>query len=370
VSAPERILTLQELNRATLARQMLLDRKALPALDAVERLAGLQAQVVSPPYVGLWTRLQDFRRDELTRLMLERRVVRATLMRATLHLMTAEDYLLLRPALQPALTRSMKTTTGKRVEGLDVDRLVGAARAYFEEEPRTFADLRPLLSQIEPDRDTSALAYAVRTHLPLVQVPSGGVWGYSGKAPFTTAGQWLGRPFSGSEDPRELVVRYLAAFGPATVRDVQTWSGRMQLKQSIEEIKAELRVFRDENGNELLDLPDAPLPPGDTPAPPRFVPDYDNLVLSHADRRRVISEEHRKKVFLSAARVRATFLIDGFVRGAWKVEKKGKTATLQIEPFEPLSKGDLATLQDEGERLVRFLAEPQGAETFEVKFVE
>jgi hypothetical protein len=366
VSAPERILTLQELNRATLARQMLLDRKALPALDAVERLAGLQAQVVSPPYVGLWTRLQDFRRDELTRLMLERRVVRATLMRATLHLMTAEDYLLLRPALQPALTRSMKTTTGKRVEGLDVDRLVGAARAYFEEEPRTFADLRPLLSQIEPDRDTSALAYAVRTHLPLVQVPSGGVWGYSGKAPFTTAGQWLGRPFSGSEDPRELVVRYLAAFGPATVRDVQTWSGRMQLKQSIEEIKAELRVFRDENGNELLDLPDAPLPPGDTPAPPRFVPDYDNLVLSHADRRRVISEEHRKKVFLSAARVRATFLIDGFVGGTWRIEKTRRSATLEIEPFETLSREDRDALQEEGERLVRFVGE--GAKVFEVRF--
>jgi len=187
VSAADRVLTLRELNRATLARQMLLEREELPGLQAVERLADLQAQVPSPPYVGLWTRLRDFSRDELTRLMEERRIVRATLMRATLHLMTADDYLLLRPALQPALTRSMNSTTGKRVEGLDVDRLVGAARAYFEEEPRTFADLRPLLSELEPDRDPSALAYAVRTHLPLVQVPSGGAWGYSGKAPFTTA---------------------------------------------------------------------------------------------------------------------------------------------------------------------------------------
>jgi hypothetical protein len=165
------------------------------------------------------------------------------------------------------------------------------------------------------------------------------------------------------------VLRYLAAFGPATVRDIQTWSGRTQLKQPVEEIKPELRVFRDENGNELLDLPDAPLPPGDIPAPPRFVPDYDNLVLSHVDRGRVISAEHRKKVFLSAARVRATFLIDGFVRGAWKIEKARKTATLLIEPFERLSKEDRDTLIDEGERLVRFLAEQQGAETFEVRFV-
>jgi hypothetical protein len=364
-----RILTLRELNRATLARQMLLERQTIPTLDAVGRLAGLQAQVPSPPYVGLWTRLRDFRREELTRLMEERLVVRATLMRATLHLMKAEDYLLLRPALQPALTRSMNSIAGKRLEGLDLDRLVGIAREYFESEPRPFADLRPLLAELEPDRDQSALAYAVRTQLPLVQVPSGGVWGYSGKAPFTTAEKWLGRELSGSEDPRGLVLEYLAAFGPATVRDVQTWSGRMRLKESIEEIKPELRVFRDENDNELLDLPDAPLPSGDTPAPPRFVPDYDNLVLSHADRGRVISDEHRKKVFLSAARVRATFLIDGFVRGAWKVERTRKAATLSIEPFERLSREDRAALSEEGERLVRFLAEPQGAETFDVRFV-
>src|SRR5215218_6899095 len=347
---------------------MLLDRQNIPVLDAVGRLAGLQAQVASPPYVGLWTRLQNFRREELSRLMEGRQVVRATLMRATLHLMTAEDYLLLRPALQAALTRSMNSITGKRLDALDVGPVVAASREFFEEEPRTFADLRPLLSELEPERDQSALAYAVRTHLPLVQVPSGGVWGYSGKAPFTTAERWLGRSSSGSEDPRTLVLRYLAAFGPATVRDVQTWSGRTRLKESVEEIKPDLLIFTDENGNELLDLPDAPLPPGNTPAPPRFVPDYDNLVLSHADRGRVVSEVHRKKVFLSAARVRATFLIDGFVRGAWKVEKARKAATLLVEPFEPLSTGDRDVLAEEGERLVRFLAEPQGAETFEVRF--
>jgi len=364
-----RILTLRELNRATLARQLLLERQTIPALDAVERLAGLQAQVPSPPYVGLWTRLRDFRREELTHLMEERQVVRATLMRATLHLMAAEDYLLLRPALQPALTRSMNSIAGKRLEGLDLDRILGTAREYFESEPRSFADFRLLLAELEPERDQSALAYAVRTQLPLVQVPTGGVWGYSGKVPFTTAEKWLGRDLSGSEDPRGLVLKYLAAFGPATVRDVQTWSGRIRLKESVEESKPELRIFRDENDNELLDLPNAPLPSGDTPAPPRFVPDYDNLVLSHADRGRVISDEHRKKVFLSAARVRATFLIDGFVRGAWKVEKTRRTATLVIEPFESLSRGDRDSLGEEGERLVRFLAEPQGAETFDVRFV-
>jgi hypothetical protein len=194
------------------------------------------------------------------------------------------------------------------------------------------------------------------------------VWGYSGKAPFTIPERWFGRSPSGSEGARDLVLKYLAAFGPATVRDVQTWSGRTQLKQSVEEIKAELRTFRDEKGNELFDLANAPLPPADTPAQPRFVPDYDNLVLSHAERGRVVPDEYRKRVFLSAARVRATFLIDGFVRGAWKIEKKGKTAALLIEPFEPLSEADRNTLSGEGERLVRFVAEPQGLTTFEVRF--
>lgn len=368
MSAADRVLTLRELNRATLARQMLLERATVPVSEAVERLVGLQAQVPSPPYVGLWTRLQDFRRDELTRLLEERRVVRATLMRSTLHLMSADDYLLLRPVLQPALTRSMNSIAGKRVEGLDLDRLVGAARAYFEEGPRTFVGLRSLLAELEPERDQSALAYVVRTQLPLVQVPSGGSWGYSGKAPFTTPESWLGRPLSGSASLRELVLRYLMAFGPAAVRDFQTWSGLVRLKESFEELKPELRSFRDERGNELFDLPGAPLPPADTPAPPRFVPDYDNLVLAHADRTRVISDEHRKKAFLSAARVRATFLLDGFVRGAWKVEKTRKTARLVIEPFEPLSSEDRDALAEEGERLVRFVAEPEGAKTFEVGF--
>ena len=192
--------------------------------------------------------------------------------------------------------------------------------------------------------------------------------GLFGEAPFTTPERWFGRPPSGPENARDLILKYLAAFGPATVGDVQTWSGRTQLKQPVEEMRPELRTFRDEKGNELFDLPDAPLPPADTPAPPRFVPDYDNLVLSHADRGCVIPDEHRKKVFLSAARVRATLLIDGFVGGAWKIERTRKTATLLIEPFEPPSRETRDALSEEGEHLVRFVAEPQGATTFEIRF--
>ena len=364
----ERIITLRELNRATLARQMLLERASLPVLDAVGRLVGLQAQVPSPPFVGLWTRLQDFRREDLTRLMSQRLVVRATLMRATLHLMTAADYLLLRPALQPALTRSLQSIAGRRMEGLDVDELVATVREFFGREPRAFAELKATLSELLPDRDPSALAYAVRTHLPLVQVPTGSTWGYSGRSPFTPAESWLGKPLATSQDPRHLFFRYLAAFGPAGVKDFQAWSGLTRTKGALESLKPELRSFRDEKGNELLDLPDAPIPPGDAPAPVRFVPDYDNLILSHADRTRVISGEHRPKVFLSAARVRATFLVDGFVRGAWKIEKNRRAATLVIEPFEPLADENRNVLTEEGERLLRFVAD--GSETVDVRFAQ
>jgi Winged helix DNA-binding domain len=177
----DRVLTLRELNRATLVRQMLLDREPLSVSDAVERLVGLQAQVPNPPYIGLWTRFRDFRREDLTRLLEQREIVRATLMRSTLHLMTAQDYLLLRPALQPALTRALTSFFGKRAKGLDVDRLVASAQRFLEEEPRAFGELSASLTELEPDRDPGALAYAARTYLPMVQVPSGGPRGYSNK---------------------------------------------------------------------------------------------------------------------------------------------------------------------------------------------
>ncbi len=164
------------------------------------------------------------------------------------------------------------------------------------------------------------------------------------------------------------MLRYLAAFGPATVKDIQTRSGLVRLRGPIEELKRELRSFRDERGNGLLDLPDAPLPPADTPAPVRFVPDYDNLVLSHAARTRVIADEHRPKVFLSAARVRATFLVDGFVSGTWKIERTRRAAALVIEPFEPLSEETRDALFEEGEWLLRFVEDD--AEAFEVRFLE
>ena len=355
-----RVLSLRELNRALLARQMLLGREDVSPYDAVRRLAGLQAQVPNPPYLGLWTRLHGFARDDLTGLIEDRRVVRSSLMRATLHLTTSEDYLLLRPAIQAALDRSQRSIAGKRLEGLDLDRLVSEARAMVEGEPRTFKEIQERLVEMEPGRDPSALAYLVRMRLPLVQAPPAGVWGRGGSPRFALPESWLGAPLADpGESLRALLFRYLAAFGPAGAKDFQAWSGLTSMKDLLEEMRPELRLFRDEDGRELFDLPGAPLPAADTPAPPRFVPEYDNLVLGHSDRRRVIADEDRKKVFLSAARVRATILIDGFVAGAWKIEKTKKTAVLIVEPFAPLSSQDCDAIAEEGERLLKFATDGQ-----------
>ncbi len=352
----ERVLTLRELNRATLARQMLLERASLPALDALERLAGLQAQLPNPPYIGLWTRLQSFQLSNLTSLLEQRQAVRATMMRSTLHLMSSDDYVFLRPALQPALTRAMYAFFGEQGKKLDVDPLITAARAYVLEKPRTFTEIRARLAELFPGIDPALLAYAVRTHLPLVQIPPAGTWNFGGSPAHALAEAWLGRPLADpSEGLRRLVLRYLAAFGPATVKDIQAWSGLTRLKGVIEELKPQLCTFRDEQGNELLDLPDSPLPAPNASAPPRFLPEFDNLVLSHADRRRFVPDEYRTSVFLSVGRVRATFLVDGFVRGTWKIERTREVARLVIEPFEPLPGEIRDELVEEGERLVRFV---------------
>ena len=365
----ERALTLRELNRALLARQMLLERTSISALEAVERLVGLQAQLSDPPYIGLWTRLQAFQHGELTRTIQQRQVVRATMMRSTLHLMTTEDYLSFRPVLQPALTRAMHAFFGKSAKTLDVAPLVAVTQEYVREQPRTFVQIRAMLVERFPDVDPALLAYAVRTHLPLVQTPPGGVWGFTGSPAHAEASAWFGRSLTEPVDGlRTLTMHYLAAFGPATVKDIQAWSGLTRLHEAVEGVKPELAVFRDEKGNELLDLPESSLPSADIEAPPRFLPEFDNLILSHADRTRIVPDEYRRYIFLSAGRVRATFLLDGFVAGTWKIEKAKDVARLVVEPFKPLSRIDRDALVEEGERLVRFVEEDSAV--FEVQVVE
>jgi hypothetical protein len=363
----ERVLSLRELNRATLARQMLLERAAVPVPEAVERLVGVQAQAAPGPYVGLWTRLAGFDRDDLAGAITERAVVKATLMRGTLHLVTAEDYPWLRRAVHPALAAAAKDIASRRGgEGaFDVDEILAAGRRFFEE-PHTYAELSAMLGELAPDVDIGSMRYTVRTHVPLVQVPTDTRWTYPGQPRFTLAEPWLGRPVpTASEDPdedlRRLLTRYLAAFGPASVTDLQTWSGLGKLKErlnkvdKVDELAPDLAVFRDENRRELLDLADAPRPDGDTPAPVRFVPEYDNLLLSHQKRARVVADEHRKRVFLPGLRVSRTVLVDGFVAGTWNVEKAKGVATLVVEPFSRPDKPTRAAITEEAERLVRFL---------------
>jgi hypothetical protein len=365
---PDRILTLRDLNRATLHRQLLLERAPLSVPATIEKLVGLQAQLPVAPYVGLWTRLPDFQREHLAALLENRTIIKTTFLRATLHLVTAEDYRLLRATLQPVLTSAWETVLKERASGLDVAKLIETARAFIAEKPRTFADITKRLTEWMPNMDEGAMRYGVRTHLPLVQVPIDKGWSYPGNPQFTLAETWLNTPIPVEENLQTLIRRYLAAFGPATVADIKTWSGLAlpALKAAIEPLKAELVVYRDEKKRELFDLPDMPVPDGD--APERFLPEFDNILLSHDKRTRILADEYRKKVYLPGLRVAATFLVDGFVRGVWKTETKKGTATLMIEPFTALTAQNRAALTAEAEKLVRFVE--SDAKAYEVKFVE
>ncbi|MEA2586973.1 MAG: hypothetical protein QOF33_5058 [Thermomicrobiales bacterium] len=318
------VLGQRALNRALLERQMLLRRWTVPAAGAIERLVGMQAQTPGNPYVGLWTRLNGFRHDQLAEMIVDRSAVRLSLMRATIHLVTAADCLTLRPLVQPVLDRGLSASRhfGRGIAGIDVEELVAMGRVLVEERPRTNAELGRLLGEQWPDRDAESLAYAVHFLLPLVQVPPRGIWGASAKATWTTTDVWLGRPLAASPSPDELVMRYLAAF-----------------------------------------VPDAPRPDPGTPAPPRFLPDFDNVLLGHADRSRIMTDEFRKRIGIG----KPTLLVDGFVRATWTIRRQGRVATLLIAPFEPLPEPDRAAAAEEGERLLAFVEE--GAESRDVRFI-
>lgn len=363
----DRILTVRGLNRATLARQMLLAREKIDLSTAIERLGGLQAQLARPPYVGLWTRLQDFQRDGLAQALESRKVLKVTWLRATLHLCTADEYIRFRTTLEPVLTGASEAISKQRGANFDQDKVLKAARKYLQEKPRTFAEISAMLTELIPDQEIGPMRYTVRTHIPLVQVPSDTRWSYSNKPEFALAESWIGKTVGNEDKLRELVFRYLAAFGPASATDMQTWSYLAKLHEVFEELRPELVTYRDEQGKELFDLPDQSLPAEDTPAPVRFLPEFDNILLSHKKRTRIVADEHRKKVFLPGLRVAATILVDGFVAGVWKVEKTRGTAALLIEPFDKLRKETHTALTEEGEQLVRFV-EPV-AKAFEVRFI-
>jgi hypothetical protein len=357
-------LTERQLNRATLARQLLLAREPLGAAEAIGRLFGLQAQEAKPPFLGLWSRLEGFRREDLRAALGERHVVRATLMRATLHLLGADDYAAFRPALQPVMERAARGALRNRSAGLEIDRVLPAARRLLSERPRPFTELRSLLQEQFPEVDDRALGYTVRTHLPLVMVPADARWAFPSVASFTLADEWLGRSLPGSGTPAELVLRYLAAFGPATAADAQTWSGLQGLAAVFASLRSQLAVFRNERGREVFDLPGAPRPAGDVPVPARLLPEFDNLVLAHADRTRLLADEHRGALVTKNLRVRASFLVDGMVAGTWELERKRAAATLRMTPFRALPKRAVEELTAEAEGLLRFAEDD--ATTFDV----
>jgi hypothetical protein len=375
--APQ-VLSLRAVNRALLGRQLLLDRQVLAAAEpdraaqvvhAIEHLVGLQAQAPFPPYYGLHSRLDEFRPSDLAALITDRRVVRIALMRGTIHLVSARDCLPLRRLVQPVIERGLRSTFGKQLAGVDTGALAAAGRDLVESEPMTFSQLGRALAARWPDHPPAALAQGVRALVPLVQVPPRAVWGQAGQSLHTSAERWLsqrgqrGRPAEPVHPVRpvrpvspaelaQLVTRYLGAFGPATVRDVQAWSGLTGLKPVLKQLRPSLVTFRDEQGAELFDLPTAPRPGGDVPAPVRLVAEFDNLVLSHADRSRVISAEDTKRLYTINGVIPGSVLIDGFVAGMWRLARSKDAATLTIELFAPVRERD--ALVGEAERVLAF----------------
>ncbi len=359
------MLSRRALNRALLSRQLLLDRPELPdeaasrratVIQAIEHLVGLQAQAPFPPYYGLWSRLGGFRPDDLADLITDRGVVRIAVMRGTIHAVSARDCLPVRRLVQPVLERGLRGSFGKQLPGADLAAVAVAGRDLVEGQPMTFSTLGERLAQRWPQYPRAALAQAVRACVPLVQLPPRAVWGRSGQSLHTSAERWL-EPGAPHQDPLtlpKLVNRYLGAFGPATVRDVQAWSGLTGLRAVLEELRPSLVTFRDEQGAELFDLPSAPRPDAEAPAPVRLIAEFDNLLLSHGDRSRVVSAESFARLSTSNGIFPGSVLVDGFVAGMWRLARTKSAATLTIEMFG--STREQAQVGAEGERMLGFCA--------------
>ena len=359
------VLSPRALNRATLARQLLLGRAPMAPLEAVEHLVGMQAQLPHNPYLGLWSRLAGFAPEALSTLLLDRAVVRIVVMRATIHLLSAADCLTLRPLMQPVLDAELRRHPeyGKgALEGVDLDAVLTFARRFVDESPRTGGQLRAALHERFPERNAAALAYACRNLLAFVQVPPRGVWGQTMQVTSTTAEAWLGRPLDPTPSIDDVVLRYLRAFGPATVADISSWSRLTGMPAVVERLAPRLRTFRDERGRALHDLPGAPRPDPETPAPPRFLPEYDNVLLSHADRTRFMSAEHRGRLGAGGRAVHGSLLVDGVGRATWRIED----GALFVDHTGRFARGEAGAIEAEGRRMLRFL-ERDGAG--DVRFV-
>jgi hypothetical protein len=358
------VLGKRQLNRSLLARQLLLRRVERPAIEVIEHLVGMQAQVPGDPYTALWSRIEGFDPAELSSLIEERQAVRATaLLRTTIHLVSARDCLTIRAAMQPVLERAFRSSPfAKALPDVDVEEVVAAGVELLNERPMTMSELGRHLEERWPGRDPTSLSYVIRYLVPLVQVPPRGLWGRGGLPVSVPVASWLGKPVGTLPGIDDLVLRYLAAFGPATAKDVQIWSWLTGIREVLEGLRPRLRTFRDEAGRELFDVPDGPMPDPDTPAPVRFLPEYDNIVLSHDDRTRIIDRQYDLDRWM-----RGSVLLDGFVRGTWRLDGK-RDAVLSVRLFDVTDGPQRADVEEEAGRLLAFLA--ADADTRDLRFVE
>ncbi|MFO1012131.1 MAG: winged helix DNA-binding domain-containing protein [Caulobacteraceae bacterium] len=350
-------LSLRALNRALLARQMLLGRASVTPLAAIEQLGGLQGQEARHPFVALWARLEGFQPAHLRDLIRQRDVVRATWIRGTLHHVTRADYIRFRTTLQPVLTAGMLGIFKNRKLDLDIGPVVAAAReVYAGAGPLPFGALREALAARFPDIDERMLGFGVRCAMALIIADDDTAWSYKADGAFGPAEAWLGETISQDVDLEGLALRYLAAFGPATVADFQNWSGLAGQKATFEGIRGRCVVFRDERKRELFDLSDAPRPDEATPAPPRLLAEFDTALLGHADRSRIVPERYKKALQSNNLRVPAVILVDGFVAGIWTCTVKRGEALATLQLFEDIPQSARKALRAEGEAAARFLA--------------
>jgi Winged helix DNA-binding domain len=360
-TSKDEVLERRALNRALLQRQLLLGRVDASVPDVVELLLGLQAQASLPPYLGLWSRLQGFDPHELGRMLVDREAVRLTLMRGTVHLVTVRDALLLRPLVQIVIERSHRGAYGRRMGGADMEALAAGVREILAAGPLTARELGRRLVDRGIGDDVEAIGNAARVYVPLVQVPPRGVWGLGGQAKYATLESWTGRRLEAEPAAEEVVLRYVKAFGPASVLDVQSWSGLTKLRAVLERLRPRLLTFRDEQGRELFDLPDAPRPDPNVAAPVRLLGEYDNVLLGHADRSRIIPDDFPWTAMLAHGRFVNNLLVDGMLRATWWIERDGKRrGTLAIRPFRKLSTAQRGEVAAEAQGLIDFVAAEAG----------
>ena len=337
------------------------------------RLVGMPAANPNAPYLGLWSRVQGFEAEQLVHCLQQRRAVRAPLFRSTSHTVLAEDWLAFRPVLQPVLERALWVASryGRQLDELDVDRLLARAHDLLAAGTKSTQELGAELAEHWPEHHPDALARATTLLLPVLQVPHDGRGGADER--FAIADDWLGRsPHAASpaEDSRldEMIVRYLGAFGPATLQDIQAWSGLTDLGDEMRGLGGAVRLDRGEDGAELYDVDGAPRPSEETPVPVRFLPEHDNVLGAHHDRARVVAEADVGTLHRRGGGACRTVLIGGYVRATWAITRERGAAVLVVEPFGPLRRGDQRDLEDEGIRLLAFAA--LGAEDYDVRVIE